>query len=80
MGEWRAEKSLMSYINGDHVDEAMGLRVIVMSVNHGQCAIGKLPVEDAPGNVADGGGRGILQHAAMEDTGCCGDGTGLGQF
>ena len=51
MAGW--EIASTSYINGDHLGEAMGLRVIVMSAYHGRCAIGKFKVEDDDGDVQE---------------------------
>ena len=46
MGEWKAERSPLPYINEDDVDEAMGLRFVAMNMRHGTCAVGKLKVDD----------------------------------
>ena len=46
MGERRAGQSPMSNINGDHVDEAVGFRIMVMNVYHGKCGVGKIRVAD----------------------------------
>ncbi len=46
MGEWRAERSPISCVNEDHVDEAAGLRTMVMSVIHGKCDLGGLRAVD----------------------------------
>ena len=45
-GEWSDKRSPLAYINQDHVDEAVALRLMVSSIYYGQCEVQGVKVDD----------------------------------